>query len=110
MKCYTSCKCNEPRAAIPLFPPTSQLQVNHKLSNPNGWTPAPEKQTLTGNFYQVSITPTSSPAFFHLAPPDRVHGGFLLPTSKPDCGLGNAGTTPNHKLRTRVQTAGGTAA
>ncbi len=50
-------------------PASYQLQVNHNLSNPNGWTPAPQKETFVGDYYQVSITPTSSPAFFRLAPP-----------------------------------------
>ncbi len=50
-------------------PTAVQLQVNHQLLNPNGWTPALQKQTLTNGFYNISITPTSSPAFFRLASP-----------------------------------------
>jgi hypothetical protein len=50
-------------------PASYQLQVNHKLSNPNGWNPASQTPTFVGDYYQVSITPTADASFFRLAPP-----------------------------------------
>lgn len=50
-------------------PTAYQLQVNHKLSDANGWTPAPQKQTFVGDYNQISIIPSNSPAFFRLATP-----------------------------------------
>src|SRR5208283_5958045 len=39
-------------------PAAYQLQVNHKLTNSNGWTPAPQKQTFVGDYNQISIIPS----------------------------------------------------
>jgi hypothetical protein len=50
-------------------PAAYQLQVNPKLSDPNGWKPASQTPAFVGDYNQISITPTSSPAFFRLAPP-----------------------------------------
>ena len=50
-------------------PAAYQLQVSHKLTNPNGWTPAPQRQTFVGDYFKISIIPSNSPAFFRLAPP-----------------------------------------
>jgi len=50
-------------------PAAYQLQVNHKLSDPNGWKPASQTQSFIGDYYQVTITPTAAASFFRLAPP-----------------------------------------
>jgi hypothetical protein len=50
-------------------PAAYQLQVNHQLSNPNGWNQAPETPAFIGDYSQVSITPTTSAAFYRLASP-----------------------------------------
>jgi hypothetical protein len=49
-------------------PAAYQLQVNYKLSDPNGWKPASQTPTFVGDYYQVSITPTAAASFFRLAP------------------------------------------
>jgi hypothetical protein len=50
-------------------PATYQLQVNHNLSDPNGWKQASQTPTTNGDYLQVSITPNAAVAFFRLAPP-----------------------------------------
>jgi hypothetical protein len=47
----------------------TQLQVNYKLSDTNGWKQDTNTPSLTNGFYQVSITPTTNAAFFRLATP-----------------------------------------
>jgi hypothetical protein len=47
----------------------TQLQVNHKLSDANGWKPDTDTPTLTNNFYQITIHPSADASFFRLAPP-----------------------------------------
>jgi hypothetical protein len=50
-------------------PAAYQLQVNHKLEDPNGWKQASQTPTFIGDYYQVSITPNAAASFFRLAPP-----------------------------------------
>jgi hypothetical protein len=50
-------------------PAAYQLQVNHKLSDPNGWKPASQTPTIIGDYYQVTINPVAAASFFRLAPP-----------------------------------------
>jgi hypothetical protein len=50
-------------------PASYQLQVNQKLSDPNGWKLASQTPTTNGDYCQVSITPTAAASFFRLAPP-----------------------------------------
>lgn len=50
-------------------PAAYQLQVNHKLSDPNGWKPASQTPAFEGDYSQVAIIPTAAASFFRLAPP-----------------------------------------
>ncbi len=50
-------------------PAAYQLQVNHKLSDPNGWSLAPQTPTFIGDYYQVSLNPNANASFFRIAPP-----------------------------------------
>jgi hypothetical protein len=50
-------------------PAAYQLQINHKLSDANGWKPASQTATFVGDYYQVTINPTAAACFFRLAPP-----------------------------------------
>ncbi|MGA2244738.1 MAG: hypothetical protein ABSH48_07060, partial [Verrucomicrobiota bacterium] len=50
-------------------PAAYQLKENHKLSDANGWKPASQRPTITGDYYQVSINPAAAASFFRLAPP-----------------------------------------
>jgi hypothetical protein len=50
-------------------PTNYQLQVSHKLTDPNGWNPATQTPTFVGDYYQVSLAPTAAASFFRLAPP-----------------------------------------
>jgi hypothetical protein len=50
-------------------PAAYQLQVSHKLSDPNGWKPASQTPTTNGDYCQVSITPTAAASFFRLSLP-----------------------------------------
>ncbi len=47
----------------------SQLQVNHKLSDTNGWKQDTDVPTLTNIFYEISINPTADQSFFRLSTP-----------------------------------------
>lgn len=47
----------------------TQLQVNHKLSNTNGWAPDTHTPILTNGFYQISLNPLADASFFRLATP-----------------------------------------
>ncbi len=47
----------------------SQLQVNHKLSNPHRWKADTHTPMLTNGFYQISIPPAADASFFRLATP-----------------------------------------
>jgi len=50
-------------------PAAYQLQVNHKLSDANGWKPASQTPTINGDYFQVSINPVDAAFFFRLASP-----------------------------------------
>jgi hypothetical protein len=50
-------------------PAAYQLQVNHKLSDPNGWKQASQTPTFIGDYSQGSINPVAEASFFRLAPP-----------------------------------------
>jgi len=50
-------------------PAAYQLQVNHKLSDANGWKLASQTPDFVGDYSQVAITPTAAESFFRLAPP-----------------------------------------
>lgn len=50
-------------------PAAYQLQVNHKLSDPNGWKPASQTPIFIGDYCQVSLNPAAAASFFRLAPP-----------------------------------------
>ena len=47
----------------------TQLQVNHKLSNTNGWKQATQTPTRTDGFYQITLPGTADASFFRLATP-----------------------------------------
>ena len=50
-------------------PATYQLEVNHKLSDANGWKPASQTRIFIGDYCRVSINPAAAASFFRLAPP-----------------------------------------
>jgi hypothetical protein len=47
----------------------TQLQVNHDLSKPDGWTTAPQSPTRTNNFNQILLDPKANQSFYRLATP-----------------------------------------
>ena len=47
----------------------TQLEVNHNLSNTNGWKPALQTPSLTNGFRQISLNPNADASFFRLATP-----------------------------------------
>lgn len=48
---------------------SNQLQVNHDLSQSNGWQTAPQIPTRTNNFYQISLDPKANQSFYRLSTP-----------------------------------------
>jgi hypothetical protein len=47
----------------------TQLQVNHDISNSNGWKTAPQTPTRSNSFFQISLDPKANQSFYRLATP-----------------------------------------
>jgi hypothetical protein len=47
----------------------TQLQINHNLSNANGWNPDTHTRILTSGFYQISLKGNADASFFRLVTP-----------------------------------------